>query len=116
MAPCAFDTPNAGGPASNDPNTLNATPYAYLIPCGNDSLLAPAFGDTNAVSTWTVYDQPYNLSATSFYTSQSTLNEQPWILRKHQVFRPVAPPPSSTAPSPPSSPTAAYTLRTVTDT
>ena len=54
MDPYAFGTPNAGSPVSNDPNALNATPYAYLIPCGNDSLLAPAFGDTNAVRTWTV--------------------------------------------------------------
>ena len=101
MDPFAFGTPNAGGPASNDPNALNATPYAYLIPCGNDSLLAPAFGDTNTVRTWAVHDQalplPYNLGATSFnttqfYTSQGTLNEQPWILRKHQAFRPVADP------------------------
>ena len=98
MDPFAFGTPNAGGPATSHPNALNATPYVYLIPCGNDSLLAPAFGDTNTVRTWTVHDQalplPYNLGATSFnttqfYTSQSTLNEQPWILRKHQAFRPV---------------------------
>ena len=98
MDPFAFGTPNAGGPTSSHPNALNATPYAYLIPCGNDSLLAPAFGDTNTVRTWTVHDQalplPYNLGATSFnttqfYTSQGTLNEQPWILRKHQAFRPV---------------------------
>lgn len=98
MDPFAIGTPNAGGPASSDPNALNATPYVYLIPCGTDSFLAPAFGDTNTVRTWTVHDQalplPYNLGATSFnttqfYTSQGTLNEQPWILRKHQAFRPV---------------------------
>jgi hypothetical protein len=98
MDPFAFGTPNAGGPASGSPNALSATPYVYLIPCGNDVLLAPAFGDTNITRTWLVNDQalplPYNLGATDFnttqfYTANGTLNEQPWIIRKHQAFRPV---------------------------
>lgn len=101
MDPFAFGTPNAGGPASSDSNALSATPYVYLIPCGNDAMLAPAFGDTNIVRTWTVNDQalplPYNLGATDFnttqfYTANGTLNEQPWIIRKHQAFRPVSDP------------------------
>ncbi len=90
----------AGLPASNDPNALSATPYVYLIPCGNDYMLAPPFGDTGGPPrTWTVQDQalplPYNLGATAFNTTQffnanGTLSEQPWILRKHQAFRAVA--------------------------
>ena len=98
MDPYAFGTPNAGGPTSNDPNALGSTPYVYLIPCGNDSMLAPPLGDTNTVRSWTVQDQalplPYNLGATAFngtqfFNANGTLSEQPWVLRKHQSFRPV---------------------------
>ena len=98
MDPYAIGTPGAGGPASNAPNALMATPYVYLIPVGMDSMLAPPLGDTNTVRSWTVHDQalplPYNLGATSFNTTQfftanGTLSSQPWILRKHQAFRPV---------------------------
>ena len=37
---------------------------------------------------------PYNLGGTSFngnqfFNANNTLSEQPWILRKHQAFRPV---------------------------
>jgi hypothetical protein len=61
-------------------------------------MLAPPLGDTNTVRTWKVEDQalplPYNLGATAFNSTQffnanGTLSEEPWILRKHQAFRPV---------------------------
>ena len=61
-------------------------------------MLAPPLGDTNTLRSWTVHDQalplPYNLGAsdfnsTQFFTANGTLSEQPWILRKHQAFRPV---------------------------
>ena len=50
------------------------------------------------VRQWSVADQalplPFNLGATAFSTTQfynanGTLSEQPWVLRKHQAFRPV---------------------------
>ena len=86
-------------PDNTDPNVLSATPYLYLIPCGNDYMLAPPLGDTNTLRSWTVHDQalplPYNLGATAFNSTQffnanGTLSEQPWILRKHQSFRAVS--------------------------
>ena len=98
MDPYAIGTPGAGGPNSTDPNALRATPYAYLIPCGTDSMLAPPLGGATTRRDWTVHDQalplPYNLGAnafntTQFFTASGTLSEQPWILRKHQAFRPV---------------------------
>ena len=97
MDPYAFGTPGTTG-APSGTNSLSATPYVYLIPCGIDCMLAPPLGDTNTLRTWTVHDQalplPYNLGASAFNTSQffdanGTLSEQPWILRKHQAFRPV---------------------------
>jgi hypothetical protein len=92
---------NAGSGAADttSANALGATPYVYLIPCGNDSMLAPPLGDTNTARTWTVQDQalplPYNLggtdfNSTQFFSANGTLSEQPWIIRKHQAFRPVA--------------------------
>ena len=81
-------------------NALSATPYAYLIPCGTDHMLAP-LGDTNAMRSWLVNDQalplPYNLGAsdfnsTQFFTANGTLSEQPWVIRKHQAFRAVSDP------------------------
>lgn len=101
MDPYAIGTPNAGGPASSDPNALSATPYVYLIPAGVDSMLAPPLGDAAEVRSWAVKDQaiplPFNLgqdnfSSTQFFTPQGTLNEQLWITRKHQAFRAVADP------------------------
>lgn len=101
MDPFAAGTPDAGGPGSSDPDALSATPYVYLIPAGIDSMLAPPFGDTNTVRSWLVQDQalplPYNLGASDFNTTQffnanGTLSEQPWIVRKHQAFRPVSDP------------------------
>ncbi|MET0263333.1 MAG: hypothetical protein ABW223_10580, partial [Rariglobus sp.] len=101
MDPYSAGTPNAGGPASSNSNALSATPYVYLIPVGVDSMLAPSLGDTGAVRSWRVKDQavplPFNLgqsdfSSTQFFSPQGTLNEQLWITRKHQAFRPVADP------------------------
>ena len=92
----ASGTPTAGPPASGAANALSATPYAYLIPCGTDYMLAPPLGDTNTLRAWSVKDQaiplPYNLGASSFngtqfFSANGTLSEQPWILRKHQSFR-----------------------------
>lgn len=87
-----------GAPTTTATNALNATPYCYLIPCGADYMRAPALGDTNVIRSWTVHDQalplPFNLGATDFNSTQffnanGTLSEQPWIIRKHQAFRPV---------------------------
>ncbi|MEN9840355.1 MAG: hypothetical protein RL376_155, partial [Verrucomicrobiota bacterium] len=98
MDPYAIGTPNAGGPASSNADALSATPYVYLIPAGVDTMLAPPLGDTATTRNWTVKDQamplPFNLgqndfSATEFFTPQGTMNEQLWITRKHQAFRPV---------------------------
>ncbi len=101
LDPYVAGTPNATGPALTSPNALSAAPYVYLIPVGTDYLRAPAFGDTGAVRGFDVKDQalplPFNLGATAFSSTQffnanGTLSEQPWILRKHQSFRPVADP------------------------
>ena len=98
MDPYSVGTPNAAGPASSAPNALSATPYAYLIPTGEDIMRAPPLGDSNLIRSWVVHDQalplPKNLGATSFsaiefFTPQGTLNEQLWITRKHQAFRAV---------------------------
>lgn len=87
---------SGGSPAVNSPLALSATPYAYLLPCGADSMRAPAFGDTGVIRSWQVTDQalplPFNLGATQFsetqfFTAQDTLTEQPWLTRKHQAFR-----------------------------
>ena len=91
-----------GGPEldpTNAPYILSATPYVYLIPCGNDIMRAPPLGDTDTLRSWTVQDQalplPYNLGRSDFNSNQyfsanGTLNEKPWIIRKHQAFRAVA--------------------------
>jgi len=98
MDPFSAGTPNAGAPNSIAPNALGATPYAYLIPTGADYMLAPPLGDTATVRLFNVHDQalplPFNLgatqfSATQFFNANGTLSEAPWILRKHQAFRPV---------------------------
>jgi hypothetical protein len=101
MDPFATGTPNAGTPNISSPNALSATPYVYMIPVGADYMLAPPLGDTGEVRSFNVKDQalplPFNLGATSFSTTQffnadGTLSEQPWVLRKHQAFRPVSDP------------------------
>ena len=88
-------------PNTSSPNSLSATPYIYLIPTGTDYMLAPPLGDTNTVRGWQVKDQalplPFNLGATAFSSTQffnanGTMSEQPWIVRKHQAFRPVSDP------------------------
>ena len=85
---------------STEPNALSATPYAYLIPCGTDSMRTP-LGDTGDIRSWQVVDQalplPYNLGASAFNTTQffgpnDTFAERPWVIRKHQAFRMVADP------------------------
>jgi hypothetical protein len=101
MDPYSIGTPNSGTPNATDPKALSATPYVYLIPTGTDCMLAPPLGDTGTIRAFQVHDQalplPFNLgatafSATQFYNANGSLSEQPWILRKHQAFRPVADP------------------------
>ena len=84
--------------SENSALALSATPYVYLIPCGEDCMRAPPLGDTDLVRRWSVQDQalplPYNLGTVDFNSSQffnanGTLSEQPWINRKHQAFRAV---------------------------
>ena len=97
MDPYAAGTPAPARPPPT-PNALRATPYVYLIPTGTDYMIAPPLGDTGEVRSFNVADQalplPFNLGATSFSATQffnanGTLSEAPWILRKHQAFRPV---------------------------
>ena len=85
--------------SANRAFALSATPYVYLIPCGNDVKRAPPLGDTDTIRTWTVQDQalplPYNLGAndfnsTQFFNATGTLSSKPWVIRKHQAFRAVA--------------------------
>ncbi len=101
MDPFATGNPAAGTPNVASPQALSATPYVYLIPVGTDYMLAPPLGDTGAVRGWNVKDQalplPFNLGATAFsstqfYNADGTLSEAPWVLRKHQAFRPVSDP------------------------
>lgn len=88
----------ASGPASSNLNALSATPYAYLIPAGMDTMRAPPLGDTNIIRSWTVKDQaiplPKNLGAnlfsdSQFFTPSGSLSETMWIPRKHGAFRAV---------------------------
>lgn len=89
---------NASGPNTASANGLSASPYLYLIPTGTDYMQAPPLGDTGTVRAFNVHDQalplPFNLGATDFsdtqfFNANGTLTEKPWILRKHQAFRPV---------------------------
>jgi hypothetical protein len=82
---------------STGSNSLSATPFAYLIPCGTDFMRAP-LGDTGTIRSWQVTDQalplPFNLGGSDFNDAQffganGTLSEQPWVIRKHQAFRAV---------------------------
>ncbi len=102
-----MDNPSPGSAAggvsppdpSLDPNALAATPYVYLIPVGADSMRTPPLGDTSTIRTWNVDDVtiplPFNISAsdfsaTPFYTSNDSLSEPLFSIRKHQAFRPVS--------------------------
>ncbi|MBI1842398.1 MAG: hypothetical protein HYR88_16295, partial [Verrucomicrobia bacterium] len=82
-----------------DPNRLSATPYIYLVPVGVDSMRSPALGDTSEVRTWSVNDVaiplPFNIGGSEFssaqlYQSSDSLSEAPFVIRKHQSFRPVS--------------------------
>jgi hypothetical protein len=82
-----------------DPNRLAATPYIYLVPVGVDSMRSPALGDTSDVRVWSVNDVaiplPFNIGGSEFssaqlYQSSDSLSEQPFVIRKHQAFRPVS--------------------------
>jgi hypothetical protein len=84
--------------STNGNSTLSATPYVYLIPCGQDKMQSPPLGNSGVVRSWQVRDQalplPYNLGATafnsgSFFNTFGTLTEKPWILRTHPAFRAV---------------------------
>ena len=85
-------------PQSGDDNALSATPEIYLIPAGLDSMLTPPLGGIDKTRSWVVKDQalplPINIGASRYsskqlFTPEGTLNEQLWIPRKHQSFRPV---------------------------
>lgn len=82
-----------------DPNRLAATPYIYLVPVGVDSMRSPALGDSSEVRTWSVNDVaiplPFNIGGSAFstaqlYQSSDSLTEEPFVIRKHQAFRPVS--------------------------
>ena len=99
-----MDNPAAGGGVvqagpSLDPNALTATPYVYLIPCGQDSMRSPPLGDASAIRSWDVDDVavplPFNVSASDFasnpfYNSANSLSEPLFAVREHQSFRPVS--------------------------
>lgn len=98
MDPYSEGTPGATGPASSHPHALSATPYAYIIPTGVDTMRNPPLGDTNQIRSWAVKDQalplPKNIglmdfSSIQFFTPEGSLNEDLWIRRKHQAFRAV---------------------------
>jgi hypothetical protein len=98
MDPYSIGVVGASGPASSGSNALSATPYAYLIPAGKDTMRTPPLGDTNTIRSWSVKDQalplPKNLGGTSFssgqfFTPEGSLSDQLWIVRKHQAFRAV---------------------------
>src|SRR5262245_28089162 len=82
-----------------DPNHLSATPYIYLVPVGVDSMRSPPLGEANDVRTWAVDDVavplPFNIGGSEFssaqlYQSNDSLSEEPFVIRKHQPFRPVS--------------------------
>lgn len=82
-----------------DPNHLSATPYVYLVPVGVDSMRSPPLGDQGGVLNWSIDDVaiplPFNIGGSQFSTAQiyqsgDSLSEQPFVVRKHQAFRPVS--------------------------
>jgi hypothetical protein len=99
-----MDNPTMGGGVSPpdptlDPNGLAATPYVYLIPCGEDSMRSPPLGDASNIRSWNVDDVaiplPFNISAASFsstpfYTAANSLSEPLFAVRGNQAFRPVS--------------------------
>jgi hypothetical protein len=93
-----MDPVGGGTPSSSSANALSANPEIYLIPAGIDSMRTPPLGGANVVRSWAVKDQalplPLNIGASNYsalqlFTPEGTLNEQLWIPRKHQAFRPV---------------------------
>ena len=97
-----MDNPSGVG-TTNDPGAslygLAATPYVYLIPCGQDSMRTPPLGDGSAIRSWSVNDVavplPYNISANDFasnpfYVASDSLSEPLFATREHQAFRPVS--------------------------
>jgi hypothetical protein len=95
----------AGGTSPTDPSlwyldplALAATPYVYLIPCGEDFMRSPPLGDASSIRSWTVDDVavplPFNIGASmlssgGFYESANSLSEPLFTSRKQQAFRPV---------------------------
>ena len=89
-------------PNVNSPDALAATPYAYLIPAGNDSMRTPPFsGAASTTREWFVQDfampLPYDIGNSGFgqttrWTSSTSLSEPFFTPRKHQPFRAVADP------------------------
>ncbi len=86
---------------ATDPLALAATPYVYLIPCGQDSMRTPPLGDTSTIRTFTVDDVaiplPFNIGAAQFatggfYQTANALQTPLFAIRKHQAFRPVSDP------------------------
>ena len=84
---------------TTDDNSLSASPDAYVIPCGIDSMWAPTAD--GSLRSWTVQDQaiplPYDLGGTQlssgrYFSATGSLNEQPWITRKHEAFRAIEDP------------------------
>jgi hypothetical protein len=93
-----MDSLTGAEPQSSNANALSATPEIYLIPAGVDSMLTPPLGGVDQKRSWLVKDQalplPINIGASQYsskqlFTPEGTLNEQLWIPRKHQAFRPV---------------------------
>ncbi len=82
-----------------NPDAMAATPYIYLVPVGVDSLRSPPLGDQSEVRSWSINDVaiplPFNIGGSEFsnaqlYQSSDSLSEEPFVIRKHQAFRPVS--------------------------
>ncbi len=75
-----------------DQNALSSTPYVYLVPCGVDSMRAPALGDSSVVRSWTIEDQaipmPFDVGGATALNSGDLVNSV-FTIRKHQAFRAV---------------------------
>lgn len=100
MDPFAIGRPDAGGPATADPNALSATPYVYLIPTGADVLRTPPVGN-GGLSITRVYPVqdfamplPFNIGGIPYspdhvWAGNETLNNEFLRPRQHQAFRAV---------------------------